>query len=292
MSGPPVAAPASVPGPMSQASISPFGRVFRSVASALALLASHTASAAQFVAPYVDTVEEDVELILDLADVGPGDYLIDLGSGDGRFVIAAARRGALAHGVELDPDLVERSRRNAREAGVADRTAFVRGDIFEADIDRATVVTIYLFPEANLALRPKLLAELAPGTRLVSNSFDMGDWEPDARAQGRTSGGALLWIIPADVGGAWSLSVDGHEARLGLAQRYQRLEATLTIDGESARVDAATLRGDRLTLVAATPEATMALQARVRGERMEGTAQVGERVVPFAGRRVVGVPGP
>lgn len=251
----------------------------------LALGLAGTARAAEFVAPYVDTVAEDVELILDLADVGPGDYLIDLGSGDGRFVIGAARRGAVAHGVELDPALVERARRNAADAGVAARTAFLAGDIFEAELSMATVVTIYLFPEANIALRPKLLAELAPGTRLVSNSFHMGDWEPDARAQGRTSGGALLWIVPARVEGAWTLDFDGRSARLEVQQRYQRVEARLLVDGESVPLAEARLRGDVLTVVTATPATPLALRGRVRGDVLRGTVQAGERVLALRGRR-------
>ena len=259
----------------------------RRLAAGPLLLAALTVAVAEerFVAPYVDTVREDVELILDLADVGPGDYLIDLGSGDGRFVIAAAQRGALAHGVELDPALVARGHANAAAAGVADRTAFVHGDIFEADVSRATVVTIYLFPEANIALRPKLLAELAPGTRLVSNSFHMGDWAPDRRAQGRTSGGALLWIIPAPVAGIWELEFGDATRTLTLEQTYQRVTAGL----EGATVDAATLTGDRFTLLARDGEAQLALHGRVEGEAMRGTLQIErggtEQVLPWTARR-------
>jgi SAM-dependent methyltransferase len=240
-----------------------------------------------FVAPYVDTVREDVELILDLADVGPGDYLIDLGSGDGRFVIAAARRGAHAHGVELDPELVARGRANARAAGVGDRTAFLHGDIFEADVSQATVVTLYLFPEANIALRPKLLAELAPGTRLVSNSFHMGEWTPDDRAQGRTSGGALLWIIPARAEGSWTLALAAGEPTLTLTidQRFQEIEASL----DDMVVDAAALTGDRITIVARNDARRVALHGLLSGDTMTGTARIedaeGERVLPWRAQR-------
>jgi precorrin-6B methylase 2 len=163
----------------------------------LLILLSVPALPAELVAPYVNTVHEDVALMLDMAEVGPGDYLIDLGSGDGRIVIAAALRGARGHGVELQPELVELARKNAAAAGVADRIHFIEGDIFEADLSAATVVTLYLFPEANLQLRPKLQRELAPGTRLVSNAFHMGDWQPLKHEYGRTSGGAMLWVIPS-----------------------------------------------------------------------------------------------
>ena len=162
----------------------------------LMLLAGTPAYAAELVAPYVNTVPEDVELMLDMAAVGPADYLIDLGSGDGRIVIAAARRGARGHGVELQPELVELANANAKAAGVADRVHFIEGDIFAADLSGATVITLYLFPEANLQLKPKLLAELPPGTRVVSNAFHMGDWQPIKHEYGRTSGGAMLWVIP------------------------------------------------------------------------------------------------
>jgi precorrin-6B methylase 2 len=190
-------------------------RPFRTCACAatswLLVLSIAIAQEEPFVAPYVPTVKEDVELMLDVADVQPDDYVIDLGSGDGRIVIAAARRGALGHGVELDPELASLARVNSQEAGVADRVAFEQGDIFEADIDRATVVTLYLFPEANLALRPKLLAELRPGTRVVSNSFHMDDWKPDVHdMSARSSGGILLWIIPARIDGDWTLGARGN----------------------------------------------------------------------------------
>ena len=161
----------------------------------LMLLAGTPAYSAELVAPYVNTVHEDVELMLDMAEVGPADYLIDLGSGDGRIVIAAARRGARGHGVELQPELVELANANAKAAGVADRVHFIEGDIFAADLSGATVITLYLFPEANLQLKPKLLAELPPGTRVVSNAFHMGDWQPIKHEYGRTSGGAMLWVI-------------------------------------------------------------------------------------------------
>src|SRR5690606_30264646 len=125
----------------------------------------------------------------------------------------AAARGAFAHGVEIEPELVELARRNARRAGVDGRTAFVEGDIFEADIGAASVVTLYLFPDANLALRPKLLAELAPGTRVVSNSFDMGEWTPDVHdMSARSSGGILLWIVPADVAGGRPAEIERESA--------------------------------------------------------------------------------
>src|SRR5690606_25204387 len=233
-------------------------------------------------APFVPTVEEDVELMLDVAEVRPEDYVIDLGSGDGRIVIAAARRGARAHGVEIEPDLVELSRRNAREAGVEDRATFVEGDLFEADISEASVVTLYLFPEVNIALRPKLLAELAPGTRVVSNSFDMGDWRPDVHdMSARSSGGILMWIIPARAAGEWRLEIDGGAETyvLSVEQRYQEIDVrldSLAVGTEApvAERGSASLRGDRIAFRAAAAKRTYAFSGTVDGDVIGGVVDV------------------
>lgn len=165
----------------------------------LALLLCHSFVAAEHpVAPYVSTPEADVQQMLDMAEVGPGDYLIDLGSGDGRIVIAAARRGARAHGVDLDPALVELAQQRARRAEVADLATFSQGDAFEVEISTATVVTLYLLPEVNIALKPRLLRELRPGARVISSNFDMGRWMPDRHEESQSSGGIYFWIIPEE----------------------------------------------------------------------------------------------
>ncbi|HUG76415.1 MAG TPA: class I SAM-dependent methyltransferase, partial [Burkholderiales bacterium] len=130
--------------------------------------------------PFVPTDQKVVEKMLELARVGPRDIVYDLGSGDGRIVIAAAKKGARGVGVDIDPQRIEEARENARAAGVEDRVRFVQGDLFKADIGDATVVTLYLLSTVNQRLRPKLLAELRPGTRIVSHAFDMGDWHPQA----------------------------------------------------------------------------------------------------------------
>jgi len=170
------------------------------------------------VAPFVVMDERDVQAALRLAKVGRGDRLIDLGSGDGRIVIAAAQRGAEALGIELDPSLVMKARRAAKEAGVEKRARFLEGDLFAQDLSGATVVTLYLFPDANLALRPKLLEELKPGTRIVSNSFDLGAWAPDQHIRAASSGGLLLWIVPAQLGGQWCT---GRGEGFQIEQTYQ-----------------------------------------------------------------------
>jgi hypothetical protein len=252
-------------------------RHVRAIWLSITLLAiSRTLSASEFVAPYVNTVEEDVELMLDLAEVGPNDYLIDLGAGDGRIVIAAAKRGARGHGVELDPELVDLAAGRARDAGVTERVRFLEGDIFDADIGRASVVTAYLFPEANLQLRPKLLGELSPGTRVVSNAFDMGDWIPDARVYGRTSGGAMLWIIPARVAGSWEFELAGREFRMEIEQRYQNITVQLMEGTNALEVLDAVLSGPEFSLTASAGGQRLALNGVARGAEIAGTALLEE----------------
>lgn len=175
---------------------------------------------------WVPTPDALVEKMLDLARVTAQDYVVDLGSGDGRTVIAAARRGARAHGIEYNPNMVELSRRRAAEAGVSARATFEEGDIFESNFSKATVVTMFLLPSLNLKLRPTLL-DMAPGTRIVSNTFTMEDWEADASAtieDDCTSWcTAYLWIVPAKVEGAWTTP----EGELRLEQRFQTITGTL-----------------------------------------------------------------
>jgi precorrin-6B methylase 2 len=145
--------------------------------------------------PYVPTPEDVVEKMLDMADVKKGDVLYDLGSGDGRIVIAAAKRGAKGIGIDINPQRIREANDNARAAGVTDRVKFLNQDLFETDLKDATVVTLYLLPSINLKLRPKLLSELRPGTRIVSHSFDMGDWEAEKTAE--VSGHTIyFWTIP------------------------------------------------------------------------------------------------
>lgn len=153
--------------------------------------------------PFVPTNQPTVEAMLRIANVGPNDFVIDLGSGDGRILIAAARlHGARGFGVDLDPQRVKESTENARAAGVADRVQFFQRNLFDTKVSEASVVTMYLLPRVNLELRPRLLAELKPGTRVVSHDFDMGDWQPDLRTSVRGAGSEVyFWIIPAQVAG-------------------------------------------------------------------------------------------
>src|SRR5882672_5492426 len=209
--------------------------------------------------PYVVTPMEIVERMLRMAEVGPGDTIIDLGSGDGRIVIEAAKRGARGLGVDLDPNLVKLATENARKAGVSDRARFEVRDIFETDLSGASVVAFYLLPDFNAKLMPKLLS-LKPGTRIVSHDGGIGAWPPDEklemRAPEKTVGlGGLskveLWVVPADAAGRWTAEVPQHGGRwaLRISQRYQMLEVEAATQGRDLLVRASRLRGDEIKLV-------------------------------------------
>ena len=211
---------------------------------------------------WVPTPQPLVNAMLDLAKVTPQDYVIDLGSGDGRTVITAAKRGAKALGVEYNPDMVELSRKNATEAGVSNRATFVKADLFETDFSQATVVTLFLLPDINLRLRPKIL-DMKPGTRIVSNSFTMGEWEPDNEVsvtEDCTSWcKAMLWVVPAKVAGNWKLP----EGTLTLAQEFQKVSGTLG----SNKITDGKLTGDEITFTAGGVKYT----GRVTDKTMQGT---------------------
>jgi hypothetical protein len=194
---------------------------------------------------WVPTPQALVDKMLDMAKVTPQDFLMDLGSGDGRTVITAAKRGTRALGVEYDPDMFALGQKNAAEAGVGAMASFVNGDLFEQDLSKATVITMFLLPSINLKLRPKLL-DLKPGTRLVSNSFDMGEWVPDESAE-VTEGceswcRAMLWIVPAKVEGTWKSA----QGDLTITQTFQTFAGTMA----STSLTAATLRGADIAFTA------------------------------------------
>jgi SAM-dependent methyltransferase len=219
---------------------------------------------------WVPTPESLVEKMLDLAQVTSDDFLIDLGSGDGRTVIAAAKRGTRAHGIEYNPEMVELSRRNAASEGVSDKATFARADLFESDFSRATVITMFLLPQINLKLRPKIL-ELKPGTRIVSNSFTMGDWEPDdTRSTGDDCAGwctALLWIVPAKAAGTWTLP----NGELVLEQKFQMLSGTIKIDNRSVPIASGRTCGEEIYIRTAEDE----YRGRITGDTISGTAKNG-----------------
>lgn len=224
---------------------------------------------------WVPTPEGLVEKMLDMAQVTAKDYVIDLGSGDGRTVIAAAKRGARALGIEYNPDMVELSKRNAAKAGVGDKATFVKADIFESDFSKATVITMFLLPSLNLQLRPKLL-DLAPGTRVVSNSFSMEAWQDDdtvTLAQDCTSWcTAHFWIVPAKVAGTWSMP----SGNLTLTQEFQMVSGTL---GQTP-ITNGRLRGSDITFTVGDAVYT----GRVSGTSMKGTIK-GPRAGMWAATR-------
>ena len=214
---------------------------------------------------WVPTPQALVDRMLDMAKATPADYVIDLGSGDGRTVITAAKRGIKAHGIEFNPDMVELSKRNAAKEGVGDTATFVQGDIFESDFSKATVVTMFLLSRLNLKLRPILL-NMKPGTRVVSNTFDMGDWPPDqtVEAKGECTSycRAFLWIIPAKVGGTWQMA----DSELTLQQTYQMVSGTLKTGNVIAPITEGRLNGDQITFTAAGKQYT----GTVKGNTIEG----------------------
>jgi SAM-dependent methyltransferase len=185
---------------------------------------------------WVPTPQAVVDKMLDLAKVTASDYVIDLGSGDGRTVITAAKRGARALGIEYNPDMVALSKRNAEKEGVTGRASFMKADLFQTDFSKASVITMFLLPEINLKLRPKILA-LRPGTRIVSNTFTMGEWQADETAELGAGGGgcdnswctALLWIVPARVAGSHKVP----QGELTLKQQFQMLSGTLRTGGKT-----------------------------------------------------------
>jgi hypothetical protein len=217
---------------------------------------------------WVPTAQALVDRMLDMAKVTPDDYVIDLGSGDGRTVITAAKRGARALGIEYNPDMVALSERNAAKEGVADRAKFMKTDLFEFDFSQATVLTMFLLPDINLRLRPKIL-NMKPGTRVVSNSFNMGDWNADETAEvkeGCTSYcKTFFWVVPAQVEGKWRLP----EGELTLQQKYQVISGTLKSKRGMARISNGKLRGDRIAFTAGRTR----YEGQVNGAAMHGTSR-------------------
>ena len=219
---------------------------------------------------WVPTPQTMVDKMLDMAKVTPQDFVIDLGSGDGRTVITAAKRGARAQGIEYNPDMVALSQRNAAAEGMSARATFAKADLFESDFSQASVITMFLLPEINLRLRPKIL-DLKPGTRIVSNTFTMEDWSPDETATVGTDCStwctALFWIVPAKVEGAWQLP----QGTLNLRQRFQMISGTLSGGNNTGAITAATLRGDQISFSAGGVQYT----GRVNGNVMQGTTGTG-----------------
>jgi SAM-dependent methyltransferase len=227
--------------------------------------------------PFVPTPQVTVDEMLRLAGVGPQDFVMDLGSGDGRIVVTAARKfGARGLGVDLDPDLVSQSEENARQAGVDDRVKFLVQDLFKTDLSPATVITMYLLPSVTRRLRPVLL-DLKPGTRIVSHDFDLDEWVPDRKTTIRKN--VFLWIVPAKVAGRWQgrLALPPIERQLALemTQRFQEVSVHARLNGVPTQVWETRLEGDRLSFVLVDSadrenEQTLYFDGRVAGDAIEG----------------------
>ncbi len=219
---------------------------------------------------WVPTPESVVNKMLDLTKVSAQDFLVDLGSGDGRTVIAAGKRGLRAMGVEFNPDMVTISNREASRAGVADKVKFINGDIFATDFSQATVLTMYLLPSLNLRLRPTIL-NMKPGTRVASHAFNMAEWEPDetATVEGRQ---AFLWIVPAKLGGNWTVQLAGQTRELTLQQTFQLISGSLKAGSESAALSDARIRGEELRFAILEKGVRREFTGRAQGNNMSGTA--------------------
>jgi SAM-dependent methyltransferase len=225
--------------------------------------------------------------MLRTAQVTDKDLVYDLGAGDGKIAIAAAKEfGAKAVGIEFNPDMAEFARRKVAEAGVQDKVRIITGDIFKEDFSSANVITMYLLPELNLRLRPTIL-QMKPGTRVVAHAFTMGEWQPDetATAAGAT---AYLWIVPAPVQGGWSVTFDaGKTARLDLDQTFQNVGGTITLDGRTLPLLGARLRGEDLSFqFRGEGQSVTSFSGKVNGNRLSGTISTDRSAQSLDGRRL------
>ena len=217
-----------------------------------------------------------VNKMLDMAKATPSDFVIDLGSGDGRTVITAAKRGINALGIEYNPDMVELSKRAAAKDGVTERAAFMKADLFDTDFSKATVITMFLLPDINLKLRPKILG-LKPGTRIVSNTFAMGEWEADETGTAASDEGssyyrtALLWIVPAKVEGAWKWVNGAAQGEVIFKQEFQKISGAINAGGASTLVSGGKLRGDQISFSAGGAQYT----GTVNGHSIAGSVASG-----------------
>lgn len=236
---------------------------------------------------WVPTGDELVKKMLNVANVTANDLVFDLGAGDGKIPIAAARDyGATAVGIEYNAEMAALARRNAARAGVADKVKIITGDIFKEDFSKATVVTMYLLPDLNLRLRPTIL-KMKPGTRVVSHAFTMGDWEPDEKIQTEVAHG-YFWLVPAQVAGTWSLTGVGVHTNvtMDLTQRYQKVGGTITINKKTRPILSPVLKGDRLSFSFVDENDELrAVKVRINGNQLEGDAETSHTFFSLKGTR-------
>jgi precorrin-6B methylase 2 len=218
--------------------------------------------------PYVPTPQDVVDRMLDMAKLTKDDFHIDLGSGDGRIVVTAAKRGARSMGVDLNPIRIAEANENAQKAGVTDRVTFVQGNLFETKIGEANVLTMYLLQGVNLQLRPRILSELRPGSRVVSHAFSMNDWEPDQHVN-MTGRNLYLWIVPGKADGTWHAESGGRKFTLNLKQAFQKLSGTATVNGKSVPVTGR-LNGNAIELSADFGGGATQLRGEIKDNAIEG----------------------
>lgn len=273
-------------------------RLRRCCVVALAVLCWQVHAAQASDVPYVPTPMNVVDAMLALAGVGPDDYLVDLGSGDGRISIRAATRfGTRGMGVDLDDRLVRMALADARRQGVADRVVFEVRNLFGTDISRATVVTAYLLHSINLQLRPLLFEQLKPGTRIVSHDFDFADWAPDQKITidvpdkpyGPPRSDIMLWVVPANVAGVWRWSLPGsavYEARL--EQKFQVPVGAVMMQGQPLRLGEARIKGDRISFTVSAEAGVQRYSGRINGNVIDGEVVLrsGERAQPWRAERI------
>lgn len=224
--------------------------------------------------PYVPTPQHVVDRMLEMAEVGPEDHVIDLGSGDGRIVITAAQLGATGLGVDLDPERIEEAEENARRAGVSARVRFMRQDLFETDVREASVVTMYLLSEVNRRLRPRLLEELRPGARLVSYSFDMGEWAPDESDIIDGLYRVYLWVIPERIEGLWRWELEDSSFRMNVSQSFQEISVEMWNDGARLEVENARLQGPEVAIRARNENMTFAFSGVAQKDSIIGRVEI------------------
>ena len=268
---------------------------------AIISLAASAADLERTGGPYVPTPQVVVDAMLELAKVGPRDFVVDLGSGDGRIVLTAAEKyRASGLGVDIDPELVQSSNAEAKKRGIAQRVSFRQQDVLQAKIDQATVVTLYLLPGMMQQLQAKFAKELRPGTRIVSHDFPFGDWKPDREVSvdvpekygkpGQWKSTLFYWIVPAQVHGAWQVSAPDllpAALPLTLEQQYQYVKGAIADKGQRLALANGKLEADRITFQLGLPGGRYEFRGVVEGERMHGEAVQGTRVVPWTAVKAV-----
>lgn len=241
-------------------------------------------SAVELDVPYVETPDDIATLMMDMAQITPQDYVIDLGTGDGRLVLAAVKRGASGLGVDLDPQRIEEANANASKAGVTDKVKFVIGDLFKTDISQATVLTLFLNSEVNMRLRPILFEQLKPGTRVVSHNFDMEDWQPDQQQELMVNDrnnfyihDIFYWVIPAKVEGDWQWQIGKDQFQMSVNQQFQNIKAELRLNDQTLIVKNATVAGTELKITAVNADGSQEyiLNGQVTNDNITGTISSG-----------------